>query len=101
VPAYVIVQIHIHDAAVYERYKALAPASIAAHGGRYIARGGHCEALEGQWDPCRVAILEFESVERARVWLESPEYKEARALRHASAGTQMFVVEGLPRPENR
>jgi uncharacterized protein (DUF1330 family) len=96
-PAYVIVQVNIEDMAVYERYKALAPASIAAHGGRYIARGGHSEALEGQWDPCRVVILEFESVERAKQWLESPEYREARALRHASAHTRMIVVEGIPR----
>lgn len=96
-PAYVVVQIDIHDPVRYERYKAMAPASIAAHGGRYIARGGHSEALEGEWKPCRVAILEFDSVERARQWLDSPEYREARSLRHASAHTQMFVVEGLPR----
>ena len=96
-PAYVIVQVDIRDPVAYERYKAMAPESIAAHGGRYIARGGHSEALEGQWDPCRVVILEFESVDRAKQWLESPEYREARSLRHASASTQMIVVEGLPR----
>jgi uncharacterized protein (DUF1330 family) len=93
-----VVQIDIRDAPVYERYKALAPASIAAYGGRYIARGGHSEALEGEWDPCRVVILEFESVARAKAWIDSPEYREARSLRHASACThQMIVVEGLPR----
>jgi uncharacterized protein (DUF1330 family) len=96
-PAFVIVQVSIEDAAVYERYKALAPASIAQYGGRYIARGGHSEALEGEWDPCRVVILEFENVARAKQWLESPEYKEARSLRHACARTQMIVVDGLPR----
>ena len=96
-PAYVVVQITVEDAAVYGRYKALAPASIAHYGGRYIARGGHSEALEGEWDPCRVVILEFESVARAKQWLESPEYQEARSLRHASAHTQMIVVEGIPR----
>ena len=96
-PAFVIVQVTVEDAAAYERYKALAPASIAHYGGRYIARGGHSEALEGEWDPCRVVILEFESVARAKQWLESPEYKEARSLRHASAHTQMIVVDGLPR----
>jgi uncharacterized protein (DUF1330 family) len=97
VPAYVIVQVDVHDPVAYERYKAMAPESIAAHGGRYIARGGHCEALEGEWAPCRVVLLEFDSVERAKQWLDSPEYREARSLRHASAHTQMIVVEGLPR----
>jgi uncharacterized protein (DUF1330 family) len=93
--AYVIVQIEIVDASLYERYKGLAPASIAVYGGRYIARGGRSEVLEGEWEPRRVVILEFESVERARQWLESPEYREARALRHRSARTQMIIVEGL------
>jgi len=96
-PAYVIVQVDVRDSVAYERYKAMAPESIAAHGGRYIARGGHSEALEGQWEPCRVVILEFDSVERAKQWVDSPEYSEARSLRHASAHTQMIVVEGLPR----
>lgn len=96
-PAYVVVQVAIEDAAVYEHYKALAPASIAHYGGRYIARGGLSEALEGEWEACRVVILEFESVARAKQWHESPEYKEARSLRHASAQTQMIVVEGIPR----
>ena len=96
-PAYVIVQVDIHDAAVYERYKALAPASIALYGGRYIARGGQTEALEGEWDPCRVVIREFDDIARAKTWLESPEYREARSLRHACARTKMIVVEGLPR----
>ncbi|HEX6791020.1 MAG TPA: DUF1330 domain-containing protein [Candidatus Krumholzibacteria bacterium] len=96
-PAYVIVQVDIHDPATYERYKTLAPASIAAYGGRYIARGGQTEALEGEWDSCRVVILEFDDVARAKSWLESPEYREARALRHAAARTTMIVVEGLPR----
>ena len=96
-PAYVIVQVDIHDPATYERYKALAPSSIAAYGGRYIARGGQSAALEGEWEPRRVVILEFDDVARARAWHASPEYREARALRHACARSQMIVVEGLPR----
>lgn len=94
-PAYVIVEIEVLDPVVYEEYKALAPASIAAHGGRYIARGGRTELLEGDVAPRRVVILEFESVERAKAWLVSAEYREARALRHRAARTRMIVIEGL------
>ena len=96
-PAYVIVQVDIRDAVAYERYKTLAPESIAAHGGKYIARGGQTEVLEGEWEPRRVVILEFEDVARARSWHESPEYREARTLRHSAAHSLMIVVEGLPR----
>lgn len=92
--AYVVVEIEVQDAAPYERYKQAAPASISAYGGRYLARGGRTEVLEGEWTPNRLVILEFESVERAKAWLDSPEYREARALRQASARTNMVVIEG-------
>jgi len=94
-PAYVIVDITVHDRDRYEEYKTLAPPSIAAYGGRYLARGGRTEVLEGTASPNRVVILEFPGIERAREWLESPEYREARALRHQAATTSMIVVEGL------
>ena len=93
--AYVIVQVEIHDAATYERYKTLAPPAIAAYGGRYIARGGATEALEGDWAPSRLVILEFPDMDTARAWWASPEYAEAKAMRHASARSEMLLVQGL------
>jgi len=97
-PAFVAVEIDIHDPATYERYKELAPHSIAAYGGRYIVRGGRVEILEGTWKPSRLVLLEFPSAERARAWWHSPEYAEAKRLRQASASTEMILVEGLERP---
>lgn len=97
-PAYVVVEIVVNDAQTYERYKQLAPPAIAAYGGRYLARGGATEVLEGKWSPPRFVILEFPSVERARAWWSSPEYAEAKALRQAIAETRMLLVEGLPVP---
>jgi uncharacterized protein (DUF1330 family) len=97
-PAYVVVEIAVHDAQTYERYKQLAPPAITAYGGRYLARGGATEALEGTWSPPRFVILEFPSAERARAWWNSPEYAPAKAMRQASAETRMLLVEGLPVP---
>lgn len=93
--AYVAVQIDVQDQATYERYKSLAPASIAAFGGRYLVRGGATELLEGGWTPSRFVILEFPTVERARGWWGSAEYAPAKALRQASAGTEMILIEGV------
>ena len=93
--AYVIVDIDVRDAEGYEEYKKLAPASIELHGGRYIARGGRTETLEGDWLPSRLVILEFESTEQAKKWLNSEEYREARAMRHKTAHSQMVVIEGI------
>lgn len=94
-PAYVVVQVEIHDPATYGRYKELAPVSIAAYGGRFLVRGGPTTALEGSWVPPRLVIVEFPSIERAREWWASEEYAPAKALRQASAKTEMLVVEGL------
>jgi len=94
-PAYVIVDIAIHDPLGYEEYKKLAAPTVFAYGGMYIARGGRTEVLEGTWKPNRLVILEFESMERAKAWLNSPEYSEPRKLRHKTANTNMIVVEGV------
>ncbi|MBI5304405.1 MAG: DUF1330 domain-containing protein [Chloroflexi bacterium] len=94
-PAYVIVEVEVHDPVGYDEYKKLAPASIVQYGGKYIARGGKVATLEGDWSPTRLVILEFESVARAQQWIDSPEYAPARKLRHRYASSKMIVVEGL------
>jgi uncharacterized protein (DUF1330 family) len=94
-PAYIVVEIVIEDPVRYERYKVLAPPSIAQYGGRYLARGGPTTALEGKWQPNRFVMLEFPSADRARAWWDSPEYAEAKALRQSCAQTDMLLVEGV------
>jgi len=93
--AYLIADITVTDQERYEDYKKLAPPAIAAYGGKYVARGGKSEKLEGSWDPNRIVILEFESTEKAKQFIDSPEYKEARELRHKTATSNMIVVEVL------
>ena len=94
-PAYVIVDISISDPDTYERYKQLAPPSIAEHGGRYIARGGATMVLEGEWAPERLVILEFPTAAQAEAWWASESYAEAKALRQSCASSRRVLVEGL------
>jgi len=93
--AYVIVETDIHDPERYERYKAASPASIAAGGGRFVARGGDLTVLEGDWRPSRVVILEFDDLEAASRWYHSPEYQEVKRLREGAADLRVVAVEGL------
>ncbi len=95
-PAYVIVEINVHDSVRYEEYKQLAAPTVMACGGKYIVRGGKVETLEGDWSPQRLVVLEFPSVDQAKAWLNSPAYREARKIRHATATTKMIVAEGVP-----
>ncbi len=93
--AYVILDIDVEDPTAYREYAALAPATVEAYGGKYLARGGHAETLEGEWIPKRLVILQFESVERAKQWLDSPEYAPVKRLRHQAASSNTVVIEGI------
>lgn len=94
---YLVVESKVTDPVAYESYKQLAQLAIAAYGGRYLVRGGAAETLEGQWAaPQRLVIVEFETVEQAKKFYDSPEYRAARAARKDAASMNMLVVEGLP-----
>ena len=93
--AYVIMDIEITNPEGYKEYVRLAPAAVALYGGRYIARGGVNETLEGDWHAKRLVILEFPNGESANAWLNSPEYAPARKLRHQYAKSNMVLVEGI------
>jgi uncharacterized protein (DUF1330 family) len=93
--AYVIVEVTIHDQDLYEEYKKLTPATIAAYDGKFLVRGTKTESPEGDWNPARLVVLEFPSVDRAKEWWSSPEYSKAKAIRQQASTTKMLIVEGF------
>lgn len=92
--AYLIALVDVTDPVQYEDYKMLTPHAITTNGGRFLARGGEAEALEGPKENRRVVVLEFDSVEQARAFWDSPEYLEAREVRAGAAEMQAFIVPG-------
>lgn len=92
--AYIIVNIDVHDPEGYEEYRRMATPTIALYQGKYIVRGGKNGILEGDWQPKRVVVLEFPTLELAKAWWSSPEYTPAKEIRHRTAHTQMIFVEG-------
>ena len=93
-PAYVIVETDVTDPEQYEHYKAAASDAVAAGGGRYLARGGELAVLEGDWQPPRLVILEFEDLAAARRWYDSELYQQARRRREGAAHLRMVAVQG-------
>ena len=93
--AYMIVELTVNDAEGFARYRDMVPPTVAAYGGKYLARGGAITTLEGDWNPSRITVLEFPSAERAKAWWDSPEYAEARELRQRTCTTKMIIVEGV------
>jgi uncharacterized protein (DUF1330 family) len=95
VPAYVIVEVEVTDVERYDRYKAATPAAVAAAGGRFLVRGGELTVLEGDWQPSRLVMLEFEDLAAAERWYESEAYQAAKKLREGGARMRMVAVQGV------
>jgi uncharacterized protein (DUF1330 family) len=94
-PAYVIAETDVTDPKRYERYTAASPAAIAAGGGRFLVRGGELVVLEGDWQPSRLVVLEFEDLASAKRWYESEVYQEVKKLREGAAHLHVVAVQGV------
>ncbi|MEM6430111.1 MAG: DUF1330 domain-containing protein [Deinococcota bacterium] len=96
-PAYLIYRASIYDMDAYrENYMSQTPAILEAYGGKFIARGGTVETLEGDVESRRVVLIEFPSMEAAKAFYNSDEYTRARAARAGIADAQMILLDGVP-----
>jgi uncharacterized protein (DUF1330 family) len=93
--AFVIAEIEVTDPDGYEEYRRAVPATIERYGGKYLARGGAVEVLEGDRQPGRIVVLEFESAERARAWWSSQEYSGPKRIRQKTSTARLILVDGL------
>jgi uncharacterized protein (DUF1330 family) len=91
---YIYAELEVTDPALFETYRPLAAASIAAFGGRYAVRGGDPKLLEGNGNPPRSVLLEFDSPERALEWYNSSQYQAALQIRLRSANTKVTLLTG-------
>ena len=93
--AYILAQVDATNAQQYAEYTKLTPAIIEKFGGRFIARGGRSETLEGAPARGRVVVIEFPNFERAQAFYRSAEYQAARKVRDGAATVQFVLVEGI------
>lgn len=92
--AYWMVYMHVIDPKAYEEYKKRTPAALAKYGGKFLARGGRAQTVEGETAPERVVLIEFPNYEQAMKCFNSPEYQEAKGFRAGAAEAQIVIVEG-------
>jgi uncharacterized protein (DUF1330 family) len=96
-PAYIVSEVsEVLDSALMEDYRKLAQAAIEQYGGRYIIRGGAWEAIEGNWAPERIVVVEFPTADQAKAWYQSPEYAKALEISRVALNRKMILVEGVP-----
>lgn len=98
--AYLMADVFASDMDKYRDsgYLAAVPEIAARFGGRYLARGGAMEVLEGDWRPTRMVIIEFPNMADLKAFYESAEYAPWRAIRRGLTESKMVALEGLSEP---
>ena len=94
-PGYVVAEVDVTDPATFKQYSDKAPGTIAASGGHYVIRNGKSLSLEGD-APKRFVVIAFDSMEKAKAWEDSPAYEAIKPIRHSSAKSRVFIIEGVP-----
>ena len=100
---YVVLDITVHDSTMYEQYRINVEPIIRKYGGKYLVRSG-CMSfdndpvnkvvpLEGNWNPNRFVILQFDSIEQFQKFSKSDEYLKIVKLRRSSASTKSIIVK--------
>ena len=93
--AYLISDIRLRDNNAFQVYRTRAAEAIYKYGGRYLARLGEVQVLEGNWNPNMIVVVEFPSLERAREWYRSPEYALALEVHDEALSRNLILVDGL------
>ena len=91
---YFIADIEVTDPESFEGYKKRVAPIVEKYGGRYLVRGGEPTAVEGDWKPTRIVVLEFPSEEQLKRFATAPEYEPVAAIRHRAANTNAIIVQG-------
>ena len=91
--AYWITRCHVHNTVEYEEYIKLAGPAIQKHGGTFLVRGGDQIELEG--GPYeRTVLVEFNSMNEAKICYDSDEYQRALQYSLNSSNRHVVLVEG-------
>lgn len=93
--AYLVAHLKVTDPEGFEAYRDRVPALVEKFGGRYLVRGGQVHPVEGDWNVPRLVIIEFEELEAAQRFYDSPEYQELLPLRLRSSEATLVFVEGV------
>ena len=95
-PGYVVAEVEVNDTAAFAKYAAAVPGTFAPFGGQYVIRAGKITPVEGDAPKQRFIVIGFDSVAKAQAWEDSPAYEAIKPIRHASAKSRVFIIEGAP-----
>lgn len=93
--AYVIFDVDIRDPQKYQEFMSGVKPALEAAGAKYLARGGAHKVYEGDWEPRRIVLLEFPSVEAWESFYGGPIYQGLKGIRDACSSARLVSVVGL------
>ncbi|VWX56176.1 D-fructose-6-phosphate amidotransferase [Burkholderiales bacterium 8X] len=93
--AYCIANIEVHTPETYESYRRHTAGTLPPFGGRFLVRGGKTQVVEGSWQPARLVIIEFPSMDDLQAWYRSPAYQAIVGGRREGAHSEVVFVEGF------
>jgi uncharacterized protein (DUF1330 family) len=94
-PAYVIFDVEIRDPARYQEFMSGVKPALEAAGACYLARGGAHKVYEGDWEPRRIVLLEFPSVEAWETFYNGPTYQGLKSIRDECSSARLVSVVGI------
>ena len=94
-PGYLIAEVNVTNPSMFKTYAQQVPGTLAAFGGTYVVRAGKITPVEGNAPTGNFVVIRFDSVQKALAWENSPAYEAIKPIRHKSAMTRSFVVEGV------
>ena len=90
---YLVAHLRVHDKEGFEKFRQMAGPTIDEYGGKVLVRQPSPDVREGK-NLSVALIIEFESIETARIFYESKKYQDAKAVRELAADTDLILVEG-------
>ena len=92
---YVIGQLKvINNAEGFAAYQSAAGPTVAQYGGKLVLNSTKIDTIEGGWSPAGMVVLEFESVEQAQKWYNSPEYQAVVGQRFNTTDSALIIIDG-------
>jgi len=92
--AYAIIDVDIYDIELYLQYQQAVRPLIEAAGARYLARGGEIVVFEGDYQPRRLVLVEFPSLQAMEDFYESDAYRALEAKRRTCSNARIVGLEG-------
>lgn len=93
-PVYMVIEVQVKNNETYSKYIEKVPVIISKYGGRYLTRGGKTTPITGNWNPEKIVLIEFETIEQLQKCFQSTEYLEIAPLREQSTVSKAIIVDG-------